>query len=528
MLLKKMQHGLDKHSIYPKGNVHKNAPTDWLIKHSLQKKEIVQSKNGALVVYTGKYTGRSPKDKFIVDTPSMHDKIDWGTVNQPISEAKFNKLYKKMSAYLSKQDDLYIFDGFVGADETYKMHVRVVSEFANQALFATHILRRPTPSELKEHVPQITVLAAPNCFAEPKTDGTNSEVFVVLNVDKMVVLIGGTKYLGEIKKSVFSIMNILLPQKKVLPMHSSANIGQDGSTAIFFGLSGTGKTTLSADPKRRLIGDDEHGWSKNGIFNFEGGCYAKCIHLKKESEPQIWNAIRHQSLLENVVVKKDGTLDFDDKSFTENTRVTYPVEFIENAVLSGIGGQPKYVIFLTADAFGVLPPVARLSVNQALYHFMSGYTSKLAGTERGVTVPKATFSVFFGGPFMALKPLVYTNLFKDYLNKYKAKVYLVNTGWSGGPYGIGKRISIQDTRTIVTGILDGKLDKKATYHDKVFNLDVLSSVPGVDAKILAPRNLWKDKQAYDTKAKELAKLFTENFKKFARVPKAVVSAGPQA
>lgn len=309
-------------------------------------------------------------------------------------------------------------------------------------------------------------------------------------------------------------------------MHCSANMGNNGSTALFFGLSGTGKTTLSADPKRMLIGDDEHGWSKNGIFNFEGGCYAKCIHLKKENEPQIWNAIRHQSLLENVVLKPNGELDFEDKRFTENTRAVYPIEFIENAVLSGVGGHPKYVIFLTADAFGVLPLVAKLSINQALYHFMSGYTSKLAGTERGITEPKATFSAFFGGPFMALKPLVYANLLKYYLQKYHTKVYLVNTGWSGGTYGVGKRISIKDTRAIITSILEGKLDKKKTHHDSLFNLDIPSSIPLVDSKILSPRNLWTDKKMYDRKARELAGLFIQNFKKFSRIPKFIINSGP--
>ena len=519
-------HGLDQHSIHSEGRVHQNPPVDWLIEHSLKKKEVIRSKNGALIVYTGKYTGRSPKDKFIVDTPSIYDKIDWGPVNQPISEEKFNKLYKKISNYLSRQDDLYIFDGFVGADELYKMHVRVVSEFAYQSLFATHLLRRPTPEELKSHTPQLTILSAPDCFADPKIDGTNSEVFIVLNMKKMVVLIGGTKYLGEIKKSIFSTMNILLPQKKVLPMHCSANMGNDGSTALFFGLSGTGKTTLSTDPKRKLIGDDEHGWSKNGIFNFEGGCYAKCIHLKKESEPQIWNAIRHQSLLENVVIKANGEFDFDDKRFTENTRAAYPIDFIENALLSGVGGHPKYIIFLTSDASGVLPPVVKFSTNQALYHFMSGYTSKLAGTERGITEPKATFSAFFGGPFMALKPLVYANLLKHYLNRYKTKVYLVNTGWSGGPYGVGKRISIKDTRSIISAILDGKLDKKPCDHDKIFNLDIPHSIPGVNSKILSPRNLWKDKKAYDKKSRELAELFVENFKKFTHIPNSIINTGP--
>lgn len=508
-------------------HVFRNLPVNELISHSLKKKEVVMAKNKALIVYTGKYTGRSPKDKFIVDTSSIHDKIDWGTVNQPISEERFEKLYKKISNYLSKRDHLYIFDGFVGADESYKLHVRVVSEFAYQALFATHLLRRPTPEELTSHSPQLTILSAPDCFADPKKDGTNSEVFIVLNMKKMIVLIGGTKYSGEIKKSIFSAMNIILPQKKVFPMHCSANMGSDRSTSLFFGLSGTGKTTLSADPKRKLIGDDEHGWSKNGIFNFEGGCYAKCIHLKKENEPQIWNAIRHQSLLENVVLKPDGELDFDDRRFTENTRAVYPVEFIENAVLSGVGGHPKYVIFLTADAFGVLPPVAKLTINQAMYHFISGYTSKLAGTERGITEPKATFSAFFGGPFMALKPFVYANLLKSYLQKYRTKVYLVNTGWSGGSYGVGKRISIKNTRSIITAILEGKLDKEKTHHDQTFNLEVPFRVPLVNKKILTPRNLWHDKNAYDSKAKELAELFIQNFKKISGIPKSIINAGPR-
>ena len=506
--------------------IHRNRHVDELIQHALRKKEVVKARNGALIVFTGKYTGRSPKDKFIVDTPSMHDKIDWGQVNQPISVDIFDRLHKKVTDYLSNKKDLYIFDGFIGADNTYKLHVRVVSEFAYQALFATHLLRRPTPEELSSHVPQLTILSAPDCFADPKKDGTRSEVFIILNVEKMIVFIGGTKYSGEIKKSIFSAMNILLPQKNVLPMHCSANMGNDGSTALFFCLSGTGKTTLSADPKRKLIGDDEHGWSKSGIFNFEGVCYAKCIHLSKESEPQIWDAIRHQSLLENVVLKSNGKLDFDDKRFTENTRAVYPIEFIENAVLSGVGGHPKYVIFLTADAFGVLPPVAKLSINQAMYHFMSGYTSKLAGTERGITEPKATFSAFFGGPFMALKPLVYADLLKFYLQKYHTKVYLVNTGWSGGAYGVGKRISIKDTRSIITAILEGKLDKRKTYHDTVFNLDVPVQVPTVNSRILFPRNLWIDKKAYDIKAKELAGLFIQNFKKFTNIPNSIINAGP--
>jgi len=519
-------YSLSTHNINPRGNVHRNPHIDWLANKSLDKKEVVKTKTGALLVYTGKYTGRSPKDKFIVDTPSIHEKINWDATNVAMTEENFEKLYKKVSSHLSNQDDLYIFDGFAGADKKYKLHVRVVSEYAYQTLFTTHLLRRPTAAELLTHTPQLTVLSAPNCFADPKTDGTNSETFIVLNMKKKIVLIGGTKYTGEIKKSIFSVMNILLPEKNVLPMHCSANVGHEGKTALFFGLSGTGKTTLSADPNRQLIGDDEHGWSENGIFNFEGGCYAKCINLKKESEPQIWGAIRHQSLLENVVIKPDGEIDFTDPHYTENTRVVYPIEFIENAVLSGVGGHPSYVIFLTADAFGVLPPVAKLSIHAAMYHFMSGYTSKLAGTERGITEPKTTFSPFFGGPFMALKPLVYANLLRDYLKKYKTKIYLVNTGWSGGVYGVGKRISIHATRAIITAILEGKLDETAYHHDDIFNLDVPKEVPLVNSQILKPRQLWRDKKEYDTVAKSLVTAFQDNFKKFKNIPDTIINAGP--
>ncbi|MBI4084505.1 MAG: phosphoenolpyruvate carboxykinase (ATP), partial [Candidatus Levybacteria bacterium] len=438
-----MDHHLSTHKITPQGLVHRNLSIETLVSHALRKKEVVPSKTGAVVVYTGKYTGRSPNDKFIVDTPLVHDQIDWGKVNMPITERYFKKLYKKMSLYLSALDQLYIFDGFAGADEKYKLHVRVVSEYAYQSLFMQHLLRRPTPDELKAHTPTFTVLCAPGCVSDPATDGTNSEAFIILNVEKMFVMIGGTKYAGEMKKSIFTVLNYLLPLQGVLPMHSSANIGKDGTSALFFGLSGTGKTTLSADPDRMLIGDDEHGWSENGIFNFEGGCYAKCINLKKTSEPLIWNAIRDGALVENVVLKKDGSFDFTDDSITENTRVGFPIHYIEDTVVSGVGPHPKTAIFLTADAFGVLPPVARLNIDASVYHFLSGYTSKLAGTERGITTPKATFSAYFGAPFMPLKPKVYADLLKKYLKKYKRDVYLINTGWIGGGYGVGKRISIE-------------------------------------------------------------------------------------
>src|SRR6185369_14552019 len=397
---------LSLHNILTAKSVHRKLSVDDLVSHAVKNKEVVLSKNGAAVVYTGKYTGRSPKDKFIVDTKEVHDKIDWGKVNAPISAAHFEKLYKKMGKYLSTKKDLYIFDGFAGADENHKIHVRVISEYAYQSLFIRHLLRRPTKEELKTHTPVLTVICAPNCLADPKTDGTNSEVFIALNLSQKVVLIGGTKYAGEIKKSVFSVLNYLLPQNDALPMHSSVNVGKKGDAALFFGLSGTGKTTLSADPARFLIGDDEHGWDKNGLFNFEGGCYAKCIHLKKENEPLIWKAIRKGALLENAVLKPNGEFDFDDKKYTENTRVAYPLDFVKNTIKNGKAGHPKAVIFLTADASGVLPPVARLTPDGAVYHFLSGYTSKIAGTERGIIEPQTTFSAYFGAPFMPLKPEV--------------------------------------------------------------------------------------------------------------------------
>lgn len=519
-----MDQHLKSHKINPKGSVHKNLPLDTLVQHALKNKEAVSSKSGALVVYTGKYTGRSPKDKFIVDTPSAHEKIDWGKVNVPMSEKHFEKLYKKMTSHLSTRDRMYIFDGFAGADEKYKLHVRIISECAYQSLFMQHLLRRPTAEELKSHSPMLTVICAPECQANPKTDGTNSEVFIVLNIEKKIVLIGGTKYAGEIKKSVFSMLNYLLPEKGVLPMHSSVNIGKKGDSALFFGLSGTGKTTLSADSQRLLVGDDEHGWSENGLFNFEGGCYAKCIDLKEDSEPLIWKAIRHGALVENAVLKKDGTFDFKDKSITENTRVAYPLHYIENTVISGLAPHPKTIIFLTADAFGVLPPIAKLNGNGAIYHFLSGYTSKLAGTERGVTEPKATFSAYFGAPFMPRKPHVYANLLKKYIKKYKSQVYLINTGWIGGAYGVGKRISIEDTRKIVTAVLNNKVGE--LRMDKTFNLSVPKKISGVDVKLLNPRDLWKDKDEYDKKAQELAGLFVENFKKYTDIPQTVVKSGP--
>lgn len=520
-----MSADLSLQNIVFSGDVSHNLDPRELIKKSLKRKETILSKNGSLIVYTGKYTGRSPKDRFIVDSKNVHNDIDWGDINISISNENFDNLYKKVSRYLSSKDELFIFDGFAGADEKNKLHVRIVSEHAYQALFANHLMRRRLKSERVDHKAELTILSAPSLKANPKIDGTASEAFIVLNLDKKIVIIGGTKYSGEIKKSVFTLMNYILPKRGVFPMHCSANMGKNGETALFFGLSGTGKTTLSADRERYLIGDDEHGWSENGIFNFEGGCYAKCIDLKREKEPQIWKAIRKGTLLENVILK-NGNPDFEDSTITENTRAAYPIEYIDNAVLKGVGNHPKYIIFLTADACGVLPPVARLNSGGAMYHFLSGYTSKLAGTERGITSPKAVFSSCFGAPFMPLKPLVYANLLKSYMAKYKSKVYLVNTGWSGGEYGVGKRISLKDTRKIVDMILTGRLDKVDYRRDRIFNLDVPLKIDGVNSRILNPRLLWKDKKKYDDKASELAGLFIKNFKKFKNIPDNVISAGP--
>lgn len=510
------------------GNVLRNLSVDELIKIALENKEVIRSKSGALVVYTGKYTGRSPKDKFIVDSPAVHEKINWGKINLPISNENFQKLYKKISDFFSSQKEVYVVDAQVGAAKKYSLKLRVFCQYAYLALFSTHIFRRPTKKMLKNFKPDLTLYCAPSVSADPKTDGTNSDTFIVLNIDKKTILIGATKYAGEIKKSVFTYMNYLLPQKEVFPMHCSANIEKDGKTiTLFFGLSGTGKTTLSADKNRRLIGDDEHGWGKDGVFNFEGGCYAKCIRIKKESEPQIWSAIhRHGSLLENVVLKKDGNFDFNSDKFTENTRAVYPLEFIKNSVPSGVGKHPKYVIFLTADATGVFPPVAHLTLNQAAYHFLSGYTSLLSGTERGIRQPKSTFSAYFGAPFMPLKPIVYLNLLKKYLKKYETRVFLVNTGWIAGPYGIGYRIPIKETRNIVHAIISGKLNNVDCRHDKILNLFIPYSVPGVDQKILNPYLLWPDKNQYLQTAKNLAKLFVENMKKYPEVLPSIINSGP--
>ena len=507
--------------------VYTNLKPCELVEFAIKKNEGKLDANGAFVVETGKYTGRSPKDRFIVKQESTKSLVNWNDTNLSIEEEGFNKLYNKVLNYLNNKD-LFVFDGYVGADKEYKMDISVVCEYASQALFATQLFRRPTKDELKEHKTEFTVIAAPGFKADAKEDGINSEAFVLINFEKKIVLIGGTQYSGEIKKSIFSIMNFLLPQKGVFPMHCSANIGKDGDTAVFFGLSGTGKTTLSADPDRNLIGDDEHGWSDKGVFNFEGGCYAKTIRLDKEKESQIFNALKFGAVLENVILDENRVPNFDDDRLTENTRGAYPVEYIENAELSGVGQNPNTVIFLTADAFGVIPPISKLTKEEAMYHFMSGYTSKLAGTERGITSPKATFSACFGEPFMLMNPAVYAKLLGEKIVKHNTEVYLVNTGWSGGEYGVGKRMDLKYTRAMVKAALNGELRNAEYEEHEIFKVLVPQSIKDVPSEILNPKNTWSDGNKYDEKAIELANKFNENFKKFKEVSEDIASAGPKA
>lgn len=513
--------------IAPKA-VYRNLTPAQLVEHALARGEGKLANTGAFVVTTGKYTGRSPDDRFVVDTPAIHDDIDWGKINVPISAEKYEAIYNRMMAYLQGRD-IFVFDGFAGADETYHLPVRVVNELASQNLFIHQLLVRPTEAQLAGFTPGFTIIAAPGFKCIPEVDGVHSEAAILVNFDKRTVLIAGSQYAGEIKKSIFSVMNYLLPKQGVLSMHCSANVGEAGDVALFYGLSGTGKTTLSADPNRMLIGDDEHGWSDKGCFNIEGGCYAKCINLSKENEPQIWEAIKFGSLVENVVMD-DATREFDfaDASLTENTRVGYPVEFIPNCVIPGVAGHPKTVIFLTADAFGVLPPISRLDKNQAMFHFVSGYTSKLAGTERGIVEPQTTFSTCFGAPFLPLHPSVYAEMLGKKIEEHDAKVYLVNTGWAGGKYGVGSRMKLKYTRAMVTAALNGELEKAEFELDPIFNVMVPKTCPNVPDEFLSQRRLWKDQAEYEATAKDLAARFVKNFEKYSNMPANIVNAGPKA
>jgi phosphoenolpyruvate carboxykinase (ATP) len=506
--------------------VHFNLHPAPLVEYAISRGEAQLAARGAVAARTTR-TGRSPKDKFIVRDSTTDGKVAWGVVNQPIEPEVFDALHDRMMEYL-EQRELFVQDLFCGADPKHRLSARFVNELAWHNLFVRQLFIRPSAYELRTHKPEFTVIAAPNFYADPARDGVNSEAFILLNFSRRTVLIGGTDYAGEMKKCIFSIMNFLLPQRDVFPMHCSANVGHDGVTALFFGLSGTGKTTLSADPSRRLIGDDEHGWSSNGIFNFEGGCYAKCIKLSEKNEPQIYNAIRFGCVLENVVIDPLTHLpDYNDGSLTENTRAAYPVDFIDNCVIPGIGGHPKNVVFLTADAFGVLPPIARLTPEQAMYHFLSGYTAKLAGTESGVTEPQATFSTCFGAPFMPLAPNVYAEMLGRRLRVHNAQCWLVNTGWQGGPVGIGQRMAIPYTRAMVDAAVEGVLIHADFEIEPAFGFSVPRTCPGVRPEVLKPRNAWHDKIVYDKAAAELRGRFERNFEKFDVSPE-VRAAGPTA
>jgi phosphoenolpyruvate carboxykinase (ATP) len=520
--------GLDQHGIQSPGEVYWNLTPAELYEHAIARGEASLSESGALVCLTGQHTGRSPNDKFIVDEPSCSDSIWWGPVNRQMSPAHFEALHRHVVDHYRGRR-LYVRDMFAGADERNQLPIRVVTETAWHNLFASQLFVRPAPGTTGGHQPKFTILNAPTCQADPARHGTRGPVFIAVNFARGLVLIGGTAYAGEIKKSIFTIMNYVLPKAGVLSMHCSANVGRDGDTALFFGLSGTGKTTLSADPERHLIGDDEHGWSDHGIFNVEGGCYAKCINLSEEYEPQIYRAIRFGAVLENVVMAPDArTIDYGSAKLTENTRAAYPLEYISNAVIPSVGPHPRNVIFLTCDASGVLPPISRLTPDQAMYHFLSGYTAKVAGTEAGVTEPQATFSTCFGAPFLPLPPTVYADMLGGLLAKHHVRCWLVNTGWSGGAYGVGKRINLRYTRAMVKAALGGKLDDVATTPDPFFGVAVPQHCPDVPAEVLMPRDTWSDSAAYDARARDLANLFINNFKKFETAPAAVRAAGPVA
>ena len=522
--------GLDAVGITDPATVLWNASVAALYEEAIRRGEGMISVDGPAVFSTGSHTGRSPNDKFIVKESSSEANVAWGKINRPITAEAFVRLQQRMLASL-RGKDLFVLDAWAGADPTYRLPIRVVTEKAWHSLFARHMFipEGDAAAQLR-HAPQFTVIDIPSFTATPAEDGTNSETFILLDFAKRLVLIGGTNYAGEIKKSIFTVMNYLLPLKDVMPMHCSANVGPGGDVALFFGLSGTGKTTLSSDPGRQLIGDDEHGWSAKGVFNFEGGCYAKMIRLSAEAEPQIYATTkRFGTVLENVAIDPlTRALDLNSEAATENTRGAYPLTFIENAVPSGQAGHPTNVVMLTADAFGVLPPIARLSPAAAMYHFLSGYTAKVAGTERGVTEPKATFSTCFGAPFMVWDPNVYAKLLGDRIAQHRSHVWLVNTGWTGGPFGVGSRMKIAHTRAMINAALAGELDAVAYALDPIFNLEVPKSCPNVPAGVLTPRSTWKDAAAYDVQAKKLAKMFVDNFKTFEATAIAEVkAAGPK-
>lgn len=522
------EHGLEQHGIAAKGPVHWNLPVARLVEEAVRRGEGVLTDRGALNALTGARTGRSPKDKWVVERPDTREQIWWGKVNQPMLPETFEALRRDVLDYLGARD-LFVFDGFAGADPRTTLPIRVVTEFAWHSLFVRQLFRRATPEQLAAHIPAWTVLNAARFRADPARHRTSSEAFIALDFASRTVLIGGTEYAGEIKKSIFSVLNFTLPAQDIFPMHCSANVGRAGDVALFFGLSGTGKTTLSADPDRALIGDDEHGWSDAGVFNFEGGCYAKCIRMSREREPLIWDAIRFGAVLENVVVDPVTRLpDYNQDRITENTRCAYPLDFIPNAVPDGMGGHPKAIVFLAADAFGVLPPVARLTPEQAMYHFMSGYTAALGGTEANMGKdPTPTFSTCFGAPFLPRPPHVYAGMLADRMRRHGTPCYLMNSGWVGNAYGQGPRCPLPVNRRCVAHILDGTLDRAAFRADPVFGFEVPVALPGVPPEFLAERHGARDAAEYDRRARDLAGKFIRNFDQFKGTPDAIVKAGPR-
>jgi phosphoenolpyruvate carboxykinase (ATP) len=522
--------GLEQLGLSPSGTIHWNLVAPELVQLATQRQEGTLADMGPFVGITTPHTGRSPKDKFIVREPATEGDIWWGKVNRPLDAEKFELLLADVQAYLGAQSDLFVQDLWAGADPRYRLSVRFVSPNAWQSLFVRNMFIRPELSDLPTFAPNFSVLHTPEFQADPARHGTRTGTFIVLNFAKRQILIGGTRYAGELKKSIFTVMNYFMPRQGVLSMHCSANIGPAGDTALFFGLSGTGKTTLSADPERMLIGDDEHGWSDEGVFNFEGGCYAKAVNLSEDGEPDIYRTTQmFGTVLENVVLDPNSRrADFRDISLTENTRVSYPLHYIRNHVPSGRGGHPRNIVLLTADAFGVLPPIARLTPDQALYYFLSGYTAKVAGTERGVTEPQATFSACFGDVFLVWPPAKYAEMLGERLREHGSRVWLVNTGWTGGPYGVGSRMKLADTRTMVRALLTGALDDAPTFTDDIFGLAVPKSVPGVRSAIMNPRATWSDPAAYEAQARKLAEMFRKNFAQLGgEVSESVRNAGPR-
>jgi phosphoenolpyruvate carboxykinase (ATP) len=521
---------LKQQGLSPKGEIHWNLLTPALVQAAVRRGEGELAHMGPFVAVTTPHTGRSPNDKFVVKEPGTENDVDWGKINQPISTTHFDVLLADVAAHLNGLPELFVQDLYCGADPAYRLSCRYITPNAWHANFVRNMFIRPETMELATFQPNFTILHAPEMQADPARHGTRTGTFIVLNLARRMILIGGTRYAGELKKSMFTVMNYLLPKQGVLSMHCSANVGESGDTALFFGLSGTGKTTPSADPHRDLIGDDEHGWSAQGVFNFEGGCYAKVINLSAEQEPDIF-ATTHMfgTVLENVVLDADTKeVQFSDQSVTENTRASYPLHYIRNHVPSGRGGHPKNVVFLTADAFGVLPPIARLTPEQAMYYFLSGYTAKVAGTERGVTEPQATFSACFGAVFLVWHPTKYAEMLGALLKQHGSHVWLVNTGWSGGAYGTGSRMKLSYTRAMVRAALSGALDSVAVRTDPVFGLAVPTAIEGVPANVLDARGTWKDGAAYDAQAKKLAEMFKANIGKFGeQVPASVIAAGPR-